>query len=99
MKRERQRESVCVFVCASENLLQGVKIKSRHRKRREIGVLNPSSVGHSGGVLRETDLELSPLRAQKLPVHKWRGGIGVRRDAGRECDFGLKVIIQIVAPY
>lgn len=56
-----------VCVCASENLLQGVKIKSRHRKRREIGVLNPSSVGHSGGVLRETDLELSPLRAQKLP--------------------------------
>lgn len=87
-----------VCVCASENLLQGVKIKSRHRKRREIGVLNPSSVGHSGGVLRETDLELSPLRAQKLPVHKWRGGIGVRRDVGRECDFGLKVIIQIVPP-
>jgi len=41
-------------------------------------------MGHSGGVLRETDLNLNPFRAQKLPVHKWRGGINVKRDAGRK---------------
>lgn len=59
---------MCVCVCA--NLLEGVKKKLEHRKRREIGVLNPSSVGHSGGVLRETGLDLNPLRAQELPIHK-----------------------------
>lgn len=94
------RAGKCVCVCARKSASGGEDKLEAYKKSRRIGVLNPSSVGHSGGVLRQTDLDLNSFREQKLPVHKRRGGIDVKRHAGRVCvcNFGLKVIIQIVPP-
>ncbi len=54
--------SVCVA-----NLLQGLKIKLEHRKGGENW--GPKSIlsGPLWWILRETDLDLNPVRVQELP--------------------------------